>query len=544
MKLKAIILLAILISIGLMIMIDGTAPSTYQATSKQATNHTLSSGVILDPIVLNGPQDFIDQGWPGDGTESNPFRVQNATFRSVNATSCIRIFNMQDKHFLISNCTVSGSYSESWFTASGIYLGGGGFGRIYNTSIYNCSIGLEMQANSGTQEYTVDSSKFWNCTEYSIYGYGQNFTISNNIVNQTFGPYESAAIMVAGGVENSHSLIVNNTVGGYEGNWATGMIEARADGTIIRNNTVYSGRWYALRVQQSANTVWEKNTVYSDFNPAMVTGAFNTTFIDCNFNPLNSNSIGILTIRGDSANTTFQDCLFHCVGMGAGGIETAANLTVIDCTFLLDIPLGGVDAIQLQNDLYGEVIVRNCSFSNYTTGVEVFSEFDRAEISFNKFIGCDEGTRISGSNITLMNNTFLQNSYGVRVTGEDNWIFYNQFLENTIHAYDMGENNLWDDDVSIGNYWDNYTGIGVYTIDGPAGSVDRYPIFYGTPPTTTTTTDTTTSETSSTTNTNTTTITIPTLPSPMDMMIILGIGGVVLVFVIVVILKQRRKYIP
>ncbi|TFF94947.1 hypothetical protein EU546_04240, partial [Candidatus Thorarchaeota archaeon] len=43
------------------------------------------------------------------------------------------------------------------------------------------------------------------------------------------------------------------------------------------------------------------------------------------------------------------------------------------------------------------------------------------------------------------------------------------------NARDDGFDNQWDDRISQGNYWSDYGGIGYYSIEGMAASVDRYP---------------------------------------------------------------------
>jgi len=83
------------------------------------------------------------------------------------------------------------------------------------------------------------------------------------------------------------------------------------------------------------------------------------------------------------------------------------------------------------------------------------------------------------------NNTFFDNfaegsSYGFKLHVSHNVKIYgNTMISNTANAEDEGGiDSLWDDGVSIGNIWDDYLGGGVYTIQGSAGSVDRYPRLY------------------------------------------------------------------
>jgi hypothetical protein len=47
----------------------------------------------------------------------------------------------------------------------------------------------------------------------------------------------------------------------------------------------------------------------------------------------------------------------------------------------------------------------------------------------------------------------------------------------TSQGFDEGNNNTWyDASTEEGNLWNDYTGSGTYAIDGPANSIDPYPI--------------------------------------------------------------------
>jgi hypothetical protein len=67
------------------------------------------------------------------------------------------------------------------------------------------------------------------------------------------------------------------------------------------------------------------------------------------------------------------------------------------------------------------------------------------------------------------------------VSGSNNTLFGNKIgwnggpMSGDYNAMDYGSNNTWDDGVSAGNAWHDYSGTGMYSIYGSAGSVDRYP---------------------------------------------------------------------
>jgi nitrous oxidase accessory protein len=78
------------------------------------------------------------------------------------------------------------------------------------------------------------------------------------------------------------------------------------------------------------------------------------------------------------------------------------------------------------------------------------------------------------SNNTIKDNTALNNGYGIYLTFSSGWnlIFSNHLVDNVYNAYDMGQNNLWDNG-SIGNYYSDLGRI-FYVPGGP--SVDKHPM--------------------------------------------------------------------
>ena len=99
------------------------------------------------------------------------------------------------------------------------------------------------------------------------------------------------------------------------------------------------------------------------------------------------------------------------------------------------------------------------------------------------------GFYMRGENASVIGNVIgFNGEYGIYATDGSNntHVFHNNFIENSVHAYDDGFSNYWDDGYpSGGNYWDDYNGsdsngdgIGdiPYNIPGGGYSQDRYPL--------------------------------------------------------------------
>ena len=102
--------------------------------------------------------------------------------------------------------------------------------------------------------------------------------------------------------------------------------------------------------------------------------------------------------------------------------------------------------------------------------------------------------RHSSYNLIINNTVKMTPQHGIALVGNanSNKIYNNILIDNAFsetynvdgrltgtvnsQAFDEGNNNYWFDDVSKkGNMWSNYQGIGNYSIDGPAGTEDKYP---------------------------------------------------------------------
>ncbi|MFW9886083.1 MAG: NosD domain-containing protein, partial [Candidatus Thorarchaeota archaeon] len=96
----------------------------------------------------------------------------------------------------------------------------------------------------------------------------------------------------------------------------------------------------------------------------------------------------------------------------------------------------------------------------------------------NRITRCDIGFFIENGASSTFSFNYIVGSYdsGIVLLSGYNNIIYGNLLENGLNAFDNGENNQWDDGVSIGNYWSSDFGLDPVSIPGDADSVDSYPI--------------------------------------------------------------------
>ncbi|MFW9852836.1 MAG: NosD domain-containing protein [Candidatus Thorarchaeota archaeon] len=131
----------------------------------------------------------------------------------------------------------------------------------------------------------------------------------------------------------------------------------------------------------------------------------------------------------------------------------------------------------------------DCILTNNTCTINSFGislhSSSSSDLINNTCINNYQGIILHSSGSSLITNNLLQENdeYGIYIAlhSNNNEIHHNIFVDNnlggTSQAYDEGENNIWyDSTINEGNWWSDWSGSGSYSIDGPAGSVDPYPL--------------------------------------------------------------------
>ncbi|UCE09473.1 MAG: right-handed parallel beta-helix repeat-containing protein, partial [Candidatus Thorarchaeota archaeon] len=151
--------------------ITGTnPPSEVEPMSKvqldSGLKHIISQDLTAhDPIVINYDQDFRDQGWPGTGTQEDPFRISNLSIIGLGDAS-VAIYRVS-AHFIIENCELIGA-------TVGILLD-----DVQNCIVLSCNISTTYAAIR--LEYS-ENNRIVNNTIWDSHGGIEIVVSSNNIV--------------------------------------------------------------------------------------------------------------------------------------------------------------------------------------------------------------------------------------------------------------------------------------------------------------------------------------------------------------------------
>ncbi|MFX1561076.1 MAG: NosD domain-containing protein, partial [Promethearchaeota archaeon] len=203
---------------------------------------------IHDPIVIERNSDFDTQGWPGNGMESDPYRIENLHITSD--SYCISIVNT-NAHFVITNCLLEGVATEY---ASSVYLSNVSMGTIERCTITNKELAVAVYRSQNCN-FTHISTE--NCgfgiylREYSGYCL---------VAHCTF-PVEWNGVSV----DDSHDIsIMNNTI---SGGLQFGVLLENSDDCHIWNNTISGFQWAGARIRRTQNCLFENNTVITTVVP-------------------------------------------------------------------------------------------------------------------------------------------------------------------------------------------------------------------------------------------------------------------------------------
>ncbi len=153
------------------------------------------SYTLHDPVVIANDSDFVAQGWPGNGTAEDPYRIENL---EIHAQSSIAIKIVDTRsHFVIRNCYIK--YDASY----GIYVNNATNGRITDCIVSDrvCAIYIE-----NSTDFVVESNVVSNIDLYGIrVPSSERVTIRNNTIYECH--YDG--IRIQNGVDIG---VLNNTI--------------------------------------------------------------------------------------------------------------------------------------------------------------------------------------------------------------------------------------------------------------------------------------------------------------------------------------------
>ncbi|MFW9921124.1 MAG: right-handed parallel beta-helix repeat-containing protein, partial [Candidatus Thorarchaeota archaeon] len=184
------------------------------------------------PILINGTDDFISQGWTGAGTTNNPYRISSLNITRDVGQICIDIMHT-NAYFVIEDCFIK---QDSLLDA--IRFTNTSHGRIVYTTVYGQDASAE--------------------TLQAIHLINANNTVVNHVESYGRGAMGLYAV-------NSYVLTVSDST--FDSDWYRALRVDYSEGLLISNcelSNTPSASWWCVRLDQVNQTTIENSEFYSD----------------------------------------------------------------------------------------------------------------------------------------------------------------------------------------------------------------------------------------------------------------------------------------
>lgn len=363
------------------------------------------SFVSHSPIFIDSNDNFTQLGFPGSGTELDPYLIEGFAF-SGTFTDLIEIRDTT-AYFKIKNNTIDGMNQFS----TGIHLANVVNATIEGNYVFNNTgygIELESSSNNSITNNSVYDNQGWaginlrfshfnkvdnntvfniNANGISLYNSNDNI-VSNNIAS--FNIYRGIRLEYS-----SSNKIVNNTL---HNNDEDGIWLWYSHINMISNNTAYNNTFIGIRLEYSHDNIITDNTVFDNQGWTGMWLSFSNDNNISNNTAYSNNGNGIDITDADS-NLVYNNTAYNNLWNGINFWQNTYSNTIVNNT-LISNGMG----INLGSNTYSNTIANNTLISNgmgiFTAGSSsnIISNNNATDNNYSLFI------RDSPNNIITKNN--------------------------------------------------------------------------------------------------------------------------------------------
>jgi parallel beta-helix repeat protein len=443
-----------------------------------SSNNVGTNQVGHSPIDINDNTNFeyqaTNEGWKGDGTENNPYIIENYVINLPPAIG-IKITNT-DIYFKIQNVWINGTWTSYFPEDDGIYFLNVSNSKLINNEVTNSYNGLKfidsdnnfltnnLIKNNYLRGFYISGFKNNVTNNHAMNNYqgfhlqGLNTSLSNNIANNNSFGYS-----VRYGYNNS---ITNNIA--LENEMTSFNIENSIDNLFI-DNTATNNEENGFRLFNSYKNLFYNNSASDNQYGYYLQKSDNNTL---NKNKASENKFSSFKLVNSKNNSLISN---EATRFGNFGYELlSSNLTILKNNFVSNFNKTKTEGIQLNVSNFN-LISNNTVLENYI-GINLYFSDDNT-INDNKIRDSVTGITIQGKNNVIRQNSISNNEkFGIflKDSTTNNHIQRNLLSNNGVNGYDNSTTklNYW-----IFNSYDDYLTGDYYQINGTAEAIDMRPLY-------------------------------------------------------------------
>ncbi|MHA2095932.1 MAG: right-handed parallel beta-helix repeat-containing protein [Candidatus Hodarchaeales archaeon] len=387
------------------------------------------------PINVDGNTGFnskaLEEGWPGDGSEGDPYIISNLIFDDITKPpypySGIRISNC-NVYFQIINCTFIGSVEGQ----NGIFLDKVTNGEIISNIITNMShvgsyfegVGIYLQ---NSQNISIYNNRLSNNEFYGIYITNSEdiMVIGNNITNN--GDWTKEGIKLDHSPNNriNDNILINNSIG-IIGDYRESYRQAE-----VTNNSL-NGKPIIYRQDTSSGTIPKAvgqvilvncnslnltNQYFDTPNSISIIFSYNLKISNNTINYPNSKNIDLMSSWN---NSLFKNSFSNCY------LTNSSENYISENTFLSD-----EISITISDQSNMNVISNNIIYSS-TSGIKIDHSTQNKII--NNSVTSDSGIDLYYSTGNFISENELIRG-GITIEGNQNEHYiHSEIVNNTVNG--------------------------------------------------------------------------------------------------------------
>ncbi len=413
-------------SIGISISFTGAIPVGQR-------QYVIPAGAYIphSPITITNNTDFFRQGWPGNGTEDDPYVIES--FNITASSTGIKVSNT-DVYFEVRNCLISAPSQSSSdgivlenvthgtvkgcvveLYSAGVHLWSSFSCRLANNTVSNNELGFSVSSSSSIS--LMDNTATSNGI-YGVYIYGSDSCtlVHNTARKNRYGFYL---------LRCNSSTLTNNTATRNE----YGFYIRSASCTMMDNTATDNTYGFYLSAHHEffgsigSYTLTHNTATDNDYGFSLFSMSSKSPCILIH-NIATRNAYGIHLAY--SSDCILTNNTLNNNGLVFDGYLLAHWLHNMSDNTVNDRPLGyfkSVNDTVIDGDQYGQVILANCS---------------RIVVKNGTFIAASIGIQLAFStNCTLTHNTAMNNAVsGIHLSESLSCIMKNNTLNNNGLVFD------------------------------------------------------------------------------------------------------------